>query len=294
MRKIKNVIKTSLNLLPFSLRIKLIGLIKLGYKLDLRSPKTFNEKINYRKFKALEPMMTICSDKYLVRNFVAERIGKKYLIPLLYVGETITEADIRNISCDCVIKTTHDSGTVFLLKSGDNIKISTLLRSINRSLNFDFGKYNDEPWYSEIKPKVLVEKMLKNSNGVVPDDYKFHVFNNKNNDLTEVILQVDYDRFTNHTRSFYDESGRLLTLQNKYPINKSGNVKKIENLDLMFDLAKNISSDFSYVRVDLYNLNGDIFFGELTFAHETGFGRFNDYDCDLAFGKKWSQNETHL
>ena len=234
--------------------------------------------------------MVTCSDKYAVRSYVEKIVGSKYLIPLLYIGDSITEHDIEQFECDAVVKTTHDSGNVFFINKKSIYSNKTVIRELTKSLKYDFGKFNDEPWYSDIARKVLAEKMLYTASGDVPSDFKFHIFNDIEKESQEVILQVDYGRFTEHTRTFYNENGDILPITNKYK-NNFKKLQNIKNFPLMIKIAKQLSKEFSYVRVDLYNVDGVIYFGELTFAHEAGFGKFDAYNTDVDWGNKWGSLE---
>ncbi|GGB75169.1 ATP-grasp fold amidoligase family protein [Shewanella inventionis] len=282
----KQILKKLLLLFPIKIQIFFNFRARNGYFPNFKKPKSYNEKVQFRKLFDNNPLFVTCSDKYKVRGYVEAKVGKDYLIPLLYVGENISEKVLRNIEKNFVVKTTHDSGTVIIIKKNDEVDYKFVVDSITKSLGYDFGKLVHEPWYSKIEPKVIIEEMLQGENGSVPNDYKFHVFNRKN-ESPKVILGVDFDRFTkNQSRSFFDESGRQLDFEIDYP-----NLKKerpnIDNLDEMFRIAKALSEDFDYVRVDLYSVNNKIYFGELTFAMASGFAIFRTKEQDFEFGKFW-------
>jgi len=284
MKIFKNAIKEFLLCLSFENRIKLRMLIEVGYIPNLNNPKTFNEKTQYRKSTPPSRLMTICADKYAVRQYVEDKIGSKYLIPLLYHSNTVTAEDLKKIKCDAVVKSTHDSGQIHFITAMDNNNFSKIASNVNKSLTIDFGRLNDERWYSNIIPSVIVEKKMVTLNGNIPFDYKFHMFETDNE--AEMIIQVDYDRFTNHSQTFYDENGEKLFFSNNYK-NEYREFPNKSNLIKMIELAKKLSKGFGYVRVDLYDVDGDIYFGEITFAHKSGFGKFSDKKVDYEWGKKW-------
>lgn len=272
--------------LPRKLQIQLKGLWNLGYWLRLDKPITFNEKINKRKLDKINELFVICSDKAKCRDYVKNIIGEKYLIPILYIGKDITVEKLGSFGANIVVKSTHGSGNVFIIRD-ESDSLSLICKSVLESLSEDYGKKTFEHWYSKIEPMIIVEKLLIKTDGNLPEDYKFHIFNNKGN--VKVILQVDYDRFIEHTRTFYDEDLNILDLSIKYP-NKKIPLIKPDNYENMLYIAKQLSKDFDYVRVDLYNLEGQIYFGELTFAHGSGFEKFDCKKNDYLLGGYW-QNE---
>lgn len=284
MKKIKNSIKELLQFLSKENRIRLRMLFEVGYLPNLQAPKTFNEKIQHRKINGQSPLFSICADKYAVRQYVKETVGEQFLIPILHHSDTLSESDFKTIDCDAVVKATHDSGKVYFISPSDPSNHSQITKNINKSLTFDFGRLNDEPWYSKIPPSVIIEKKLITLSGEIPPDFKFHVF--ESNGITEVIIQIDFDRFINHSRTFYDTQGNKLPISNKYKNNHREFPSDVD-LPKMTAIAKKLANGFGYVRVDLYNVDGAIYFGELTFAHESGYGAFSDNNVDLQWGNKW-------
>lgn len=257
---------------------------KLGYWPNIRQPQTFNEKIQHRKFyDSPNPLFSVCADKFRVRQYVAEKIGEQYLIPLLDVVETPEALNLKAYGERFVVKTTHDSGGVFICQRDQVNKVS-LCKKLHKHLSRDAGKRRNEYWYSAIKPKIIVEQCLTDENGRLPEDYKFHIFN-KGNQKT-FYLQVDYDRHEQHKRSIYDANGQLTQIGLKKPVYTKP-LANIQNYSKMVELAEKLAAEFSYVRVDLYNLNGQIYFGELTFGHGSGFERFSKKEFDQQWGQLW-------
>jgi hypothetical protein len=257
---------------------------------DFKNPKTYNEKVNYRKNNPKHQFFSICSDKIAAKVWVAERIGEEYIIPNYYVGDSITPAKIKEIlfeKGDCLLKANHNSGPVYLLTTGSSdSEIEVACRDVNRQLAVDFGKLSNESWYSKIKPKILVEKRLQPEDGGKDiRDYKFHVFKQKNGDF-KVILEVHFEQGINHTISYFDENLNWLPIVVEYP-NIVTKINKPANYDLMLDKAKKLASDFTHVRVDFYNINGQIYFGELTFAKTSGGAIFMHKMYDLWMGNLW-------
>ncbi|OOF20252.1 glycosyltransferase [Salinivibrio sp. IB872] len=257
---------------------------------NFKNPRTYNEKVNYRKKNANHPLFSTCADKIAVKDYVASKIGEKYIIPTLFTGSCITVKKARSLleeHGDCLLKANHNSGPVYLLTTDmTQVDLKAACDDVNHQLTIDFGKYQREPWYSEIKPQVLVEKRIYPENGEKDlKDYKFHVFKQGDNGH-KILLHVDYDRSTNHNRSFFDEGLNWIPFSMKYPCVKSS-IDEPDNYEEMLYLSKVLSEPFTYVRVDFYNVGGKIYFGEMTFAHENGRGDFSSKEHDLWMGNLW-------
>jgi len=281
---VKELLRFFVSLLPLKIQIKLRGYYHLGYWLNLSEPKTFNEKIQQRKLLPVNQLFVICSDKKNVRDYVSEKIGQEYLIPLLYAGVSITTNQLKGFGPGIVAKATHDSGNVHIIKD-ISVNYEEIYQELTSGFQIDYGKKSHELWYSDIVPHIIVEKLLVNKQGGLPEDYKFHVFNDDGQ--FKVVLQVDYDRFSDHSRSFYNENLDLLPFSIKFQnYQKCLDIEKSTVLK-MFELAKLLGSDFNYVRVDLYNVDGVIYFGELTFAHGGGYEKVVPRKYDLILGNYW-------
>ncbi|MEZ9954240.1 ATP-grasp fold amidoligase family protein [Vibrio splendidus] len=284
------ILKEILNLLPFPIFVKIKSIFKLGYFVNLKNPITFNEKVNHRKFFWNNEKFTLCSDKVLAKEYVASKIGQHHIIKTLFVGDKITKIDVislLNKHGKIVLKANHNSGQVFVLKdkpSDENLNF--IVSSLNSQMAEDYGKRKNEPWYSYIQPKILAEEVLVDECYDDILDFKFHVFSAPNSDEQEIVLQVDFERHKNHTRTIYDENFNVLPFS-WAKASVCVDLPKPSNFDEMTNIAKKLGKDFSYVRVDLYNVNGRIFFGEMTFAHGSGFERFSSVFYDTWLGKKW-------
>lgn len=265
---------------------------RYGYKIDfIKEPKTFSEKIQFRKLYTNDKtneLYAICADKYRVREYIADKIGEEYLIPLELVTDKLTMEDWNKLPKECVIKANHNSGPVQVIFDKNKKNPKAIIDEINFQLSMDYGVLSLESHYSLIERKVIVEKLLKDREGKVPPDYKFHCFK-KSKGGFKIMIQVDLGRYENHRRGFYDEDWKL----SKYLTGTSYcklidfDYQKPKSLNKMLELSKKIAEDFDYIRVDFYEVNEKIYFGELTFAHEGGFNDFNLPEGDLEFGKYW-------
>lgn len=264
---------------------------------NFKSPTTYNEKINYRKRNAKHESFSVCSDKVAAKKWVENIIGEKYIIPNYYVGESITPEivmEIINQKGDCLLKANHNSGVVKILtRSSTYAEVEAACTEVSKQLLLDFGKLVDEPWYSEINPKILVEKRLHPESGDSDiKDYKFHVFKQRDG-VVETFVAIDFDRSSNHTRSFFNRNFNYMHLSIHVPSVITA-VNKPQNYDLMVEIAEKLAEPFSYVRVDLYNVNGDIYFGEMTFAPGSGYlDDFESYKHDVWMGNKWHGDPSY-
>lgn len=257
---------------------------------NFKNPKTYNEKVNYRKNNPKHELFSICSDKIAAKEWVAKRIGYEHIIPNYFVGESITAEKLKEILVekgDCLLKANHNSGPVYLLsKSASDAEIEAACKDVNEQLLVDFGMLSNEPWYSKIKPMILVEKRLDPERGESNvRDYKFHVFKQENGEF-KTILEVHFDQGVNHTISYFDQELNWLPITVEYP-NIVTKIAKPINFDLMLEKAKILASEFTHVRVDFYNVGGNIFFGELTFAKTSGGAIFMHKMYDLWMGNLW-------
>ncbi|ARN56293.1 ATP-grasp fold amidoligase family protein [Sedimentisphaera salicampi] len=259
---------------------------------DFKNPKTYNEKINLRKREYKHELFSVCSDKIKAKEYVAEKVGDDVVIENYFVGDSISAEKIKEIlneRGDFFLKANHNSGPVQLISSeSTDEQIREACKSVNEQLDIDFGKIVNERWYSDITPRILAEKSLEPSNGETDiKDYKFHCFK-QGNGYIRVVLHVDYDRNFNHNRSFFEgESLDWLPFSLRYPAIYT-KLKVPENYQKMLEIAKKLAEPFSYVRVDLYNVNGNIYFGEMTFAHGSGAEEFSAYCYDEWMGNYWT------
>lgn len=258
---------------------------RLGYELNFRkNPETYNQKIQFRKIFDRNPLYSLCSDKYLVREYVAKKIGEEYLIPLHLVTDEITGSQYDKLPECFIAKGTNGSGTNKIVFNKNLIDKKKTIREINSFLKIKYGTLSLEKYYDEIKPRIIVEELLGDGENL-PKDYKIHCFKN-DNDL-KMFIQVDEGRFKDHKRAIFDSEWKRLNMKHcsKYPLIEE--CIKPKNFEEMKEVAKKLSEDFEYVRVDVYNLEGKIYFGELTFCHGSGFENFEPESIDYEWGSYW-------
>ncbi len=252
----------------------------LGYTLNLKNPKTFNEKINWLKLHERTILHTICSDKYAVREHIQKLIGPDYLIPLLF--ETKTPSDIIPESLPdfpFIIKTNHDSGGGIIVREKDKINWAKVRNDLTNRLNSNYSIFGKgEFQYKQIEPRVIVEKLLVDEEGKIPSDFKLHCFNGKLQ-----FTQVDMDRHTNHTRNLYDLNWNFIECKWLYENGRL--VDKPSKYDQMKVVAEKLARDFTYARIDLYLVEEHIYFGEITFHPGSGTEKFIPQLWDKKFGE---------
>ena len=267
-------------LIPEKLFIKRQFKHFFGYELNLNNPQTLNEKINWLKLNDRTPLHTLCADKYAVREYIKDKIGKKYLVPLIFQTNKTTDITPENLpDFPFIIKTNHDSSGGIIVRDKSNVDWDSVRNKLAKSLKRNYYYFNKEWQYKNIEPCIVVEKLLMENDGSIPVDYKLHCFNGK-----LVFVQVDIDRQIDHKRNIYDANWNFIDCQWLY---KNGDdVDKPQTFSKMQSLAEAIAKDFCYVRVDLYNLGSEIYFGELTFHSESGQGKFKPFEWDRKFGEQ--------
>ncbi|MFP4403771.1 MAG: ATP-grasp fold amidoligase family protein [Nanoarchaeota archaeon] len=256
---------------------------KLGYKLNLKNPRSFNEKVVYKKIYDRNPLLTKTSDKVAVRDYIREVLGKKegekHLIPLLYVTDNPETIPFEKFPKDFIIKANHGSGWNIIIRDGKYNK-KEIIKKCKTWLNTPHGLDKMEWAYKNVKRKILIEELLLDEKGQVPKDYKFFVFDGK-----VKLVFIDFDRFENHTRSLFDENWNHLNATLKYPIGKK--IRKPKKFEKMKKIAEKLGEPFDHIRVDLYLINDNIYFGELTSYQGSGVQMIKPRSYDFELGKYW-------
>lgn len=258
-------------------------------KLNLSNPKTFNEKLQWLKLNNREDLYTSLVDKYEVRKFVGELIGDEYLIPLLGVWDSFDEIDFNLLPNKFVLKTTHDSGGVVICKDKSVFNIQNAKDLINSSLEKNYFFIGREFPYKNVKPRIICEKLIENKYGTLPNDYKFNCFHGK---VDNVMVCVGRD--SGHPKFYFFDSDWTLLKYNYTGIQVPNDfsLEKPERIDEMFSLAKLLSENLPYARIDLYCEDNEIYFGEITFYPQSGFDFNLLPETDLLFGSMIDLNKV--
>lgn len=271
--------------IPDSIYLKLLFYRRLGKRLNLKNPKTFNEKLQWLKLYDRRPEYITMADKYTVKEYVANIIGEQYIIPTLGLWENFDDIDFDKLPGEFVLKCTHDSGGVVICKDKNMLDKAAAKHKLESSLGRNYYWPGREWPYKDIKPRIIAEKYITNNAGRQSSgelrDYKFFCFNGKVR-----CFKIDFDRFTEHKANYYSSEKRLLKFGEKVcPPDFSKSLEIPFNIDAMIQLAERLSKGYPFVRVDLYNTVEKIYFGELTFYPASGFGPFIPEEWDVRLGE---------
>ncbi|MDU4789068.1 MAG: ATP-grasp fold amidoligase family protein [Clostridium sp.] len=256
---------------------------RIGHKLDWNNLQTYTEKMQWEKMFDKNPQKILLSDKFKVRDWVAEKIGEQYLIPLLGVWKNFDDIDFESLPNQFVLKTNHGSGTNYIVNDKSKFNINRAKLMFNDWMKIDYG-YNTgfELHYSEIERRIIAERYLETQQKEL-QDYKFICFDGK-----PYFCWVDMGRYSHHTRNVYDLSWNLQPWnQENYEIYGEP-IPCPKNFNKMIEIATILSENFHHVRVDLYNVDGEIYFGEMTFTNGSGLDRIIPEEYDLSLGKLWN------
>lgn len=271
--------------IPDKLMVKIQYFIKTGRKLNLKNPKRYTEKLQWYKLYYRDPLMTKCADKYEVRSYVKKKGCGKYLTNLYGVYNDVSEINFDELPNKFAVKYTNGSGANYFVNNKNGEEIRKVKRVIEGWQSNDNSDYGREWCYYNGNPKVIIEELIeRDENGDLPD-YKFFCFNGKVEYLYTMIDYVD-DHEKGKCSFFTSEFEQLPYRRSEYlPIDI--NIEKPKDFDTMVEIAELLSKDFPHVRVDLYNIQGKIFFGELTFYNASGYTVFTPDEFDYILGEKF-------
>ena len=258
-----------------------------GKNLDLDNPQTLNEKMLWLKLNEHRDIQTILADKYTIRDYIRTNFGEKYLIPLLFETTDWKQIKMDVIPDeDCIIKASHTSGDYVIIRKGSSVDIEKLRFKCRAWLSRNYYFSSQEWQYKNSNRRIIIEKLLKDKNGFIPNDYKLHFLNGK---LEFVYCSVG--RETVNKRNIYDANWKPLYFSWVEGYKDSNSIRGEEisqpsSFALMKKFGEEIAKNFRYVRVDFYDVDGALYFGEITFHHGSGFDVFHPSEYDLIYGKK--------
>lgn len=287
---LKNILRKGIRFLSYKntfdfitdeVYLKILYWACFGKKLNLREPASFNEKLQWLKLHDRNPIYTTIVDKYEVKKYVASLIGEKFIIPTIDVYDCFENINFDFLPNRFVLKTTHDSGGIVICHNKNNFdKVSAKLK-LNKSLRRDYYKTGREWPYKNVKPRIIAEEYMVDSKLHELRDYKFFCFNGKIK-----FFKVDFDRFSHHRANYYDVNGNLMNFGEVVcPPDPRKNIILPKTLHTMIQFAELLASDIPFLRVDFYDVDGHIYFGEMTFYPASGFGEFIPEEWDLKIGK---------
>lgn len=253
---------------------------KMGKRLNLKNPQSFNEKVQWLKLHDRNPFYATLVDKHSVQGFVSEKIGSSYLVPQIGIWERVEDIDFEDLPNKFVLKTTHDSGGVVICRDKNSLDVEEAKNKLQKSMENNWYSHSKEWHYKNVKPRIICQELIETSSGLPPVDYKILCFNGKPENIMVCI-----DRFTrNLTYHFFDWQWKFLKYNKMDPDNFE--YPRPEKLEEMFRIAEKLSQGIILCRVDLYCENNKIYFGEITFFPDSGFDTDITSETDYYFGSK--------
>lgn len=259
---------------------------RTGKELDLKNPKTFNEKIQWLKLNYHNEIMHDCVDKYEVRKIVQSKIGEEVLIKNYGIWDKFEDINFNELPDEFILKLTNGSSFNYICTKKTKKEIRKMRRRFKMWLKVDYYKYGKEWAYKGVKNRIICEELLKPSSGNPPEDYRFFCFNGK-----VFCFSVDYDsvvngiKNSNYKRNIYDRDGNKIDAIIEYK-NKEGITEEKNNyIDKMIEYAETLSKGFPHARIDFYCFDGKIYFGEITFYHSSGYQNFKPDSFELMLGE---------
>lgn len=249
--------------------LKLLYETRIGKKLNLKNPITFDEKLQWLKLYDRKDEYTVWADKYEVRNYVAEKLGEQYLIPLLGVWNSADELKLDDLPEQFVLKCTHDSASVCICTNKKNFDWNAAMDKLQKSLNQNYYWHSREWPYKNITPRIIAEAYMTDESGTELKDYKIYTFGGE-----PYLIQVDFDRFHNHRRNLYTTEWEYMDETIEYSKDPNVKIAKPEHLEEMLECSRKLAVGTISLRTDFYSINGKIYFGEITFYQEAGFAHF--------------------
>lgn len=253
--------------------------IKMGYELNLQDPRTFNEKINWLKLYNRNPLYTTMVDKHAVKAYVSNIIGESHVIKELGVYGSSSEINLSLLPDKFVLKTNHGCGSMVICKNKDNVNWDFEFCKLDEALSDNYYFHCREWVYKDVKPCILAEEYMKDSEYDVLPVYKIFCF-----DGSPFLIQtIKNDKQINESIDYFDINWKRLKLKQNFP-NSKHPLSKPSNLQEMLDLARKLTKGIPFVRCDFYSIEGKVFFSEFTFYSDAGFERFHPKKWDFILG----------
>lgn len=289
-RNPRKLVLRLLPLLPFSDEsyLKMWYRISYGERLNLEEPKTYNEKLQWLKLFDRKPLYTTLVDKYAVKRYVTDKIGEKYVIPLIAVWNNPSEIDFESLPEQFVLKVTHGGGSygVAVCKDKKTFDREKALRMLENAMKVDGYLKNREWPYKNVPRRVIAEKYMEDNETKELRDYKFFCFNG-----VPKLLFVATGRGVQKEPNFdwFDMSYNHIQLKTEHPNSDKNHLpQKPVAFEEMKEVAEKLSQGIPHVRIDLYEVNGKVYFGEYTFYHWSGINKFEPEEWNKKMGD-WIQ-----
>lgn len=280
--------------------------LRMGKELNLDNPQTFNEKLQWLKLHDRKDIYTTMVDKYEVKKYVADIIGEKYIIPTLGVWNKFDNIDFDSLPDQFVLKCTHDSGGLIIVRDKSKLDINLARKKINKCLKRNYYTHGREWPYKNVRPRIIAEKYMEeagaskkgeelkdykslhldNISYSVKPDHNLNVYKIFTFDGEPYLIQVIQDDKTkNESIDYFDLNWNLLEMRQSYP-NSERHLKRPSKLGEMLELTSRLSNRKPFIRVDFYEINGIVYFSEFTFYSDAGFEPFYPDSWDSILGAK--------
>lgn len=267
--------------LPTSVYLKIVNRVLLKKKLNLKNPKTFNDKLQWLKIHDRNPNYVRMVDKYEAKKYVAEYIGEEYVIPTLGVWDSFDEIDFDQLPDRFVLKCTHDSGGLVICRNKNELDLKQAKSKINMSLKNNYY-WNAREWpYKNVVPRIIAEQYMESDGDEELIDYKFFCFNGEPRFL---YVSHGLARHETATIDFYDLNYQRMPFKRTDYKSSAIDAQKPKTFENMVSLAKKLSQGIPFVRVDLYEINGKNYFSEITFFPCAGWMPFDPPEWDSILG----------
>jgi len=268
-----------LNWVPDEIYLKIVYRMKVGRTLHLDNPKTFNEKLQWLKIYDRNPKYTQYVDKLAVRDYIKEKIGEEYLVPLIGAWDKFDDIDFEKLPRQFVLKCNHDSGSVIVCKNKQEFDIKTARRKLEYALKNNGYNYGREWPYKDVEAKIIAEEYMEDESGEELKDYKVMCF-----DGEPQLIQIHRGRFGSHTQDFYDCDWKKLPISQGIPMSDV-KMQKPAFLEQMLMLSRQLSQGMPEARIDWYWVDERLIFGEITLFDGSGFDKFEPEEWDEKLGE---------
>jgi hypothetical protein len=255
--------------------------LSLHKKLNLNNPQTFNEKLQWLKLHDRHAEYTVMVDKLAVKDYIAKILGAEYVFDTIGVWNQFDDIDFSKLPNQFVLKCTHDSGGLVICKNKETLDIGAARKRINHCLKKNYFYATIEYPYKDVPHRIIAEPLMVDESGSELKDYKFFCFNGE-----PKFFKVDFGRTKVHHANYYDLNWNFLKFGEVVcPYVEDRHIEKPLHFDEMVDIARNLSANIPFVRIDLYNINGRIYLGEITFFPASGTGPFYPEEWDYKIGQ---------
>lgn len=274
--------KGLVNWVPDELFLKCMFRAKMDRKLNLSAPNTYNEKLQWLKLYDRNPRYCVLVDKYEVKKFVKTVIGEEHIIKTLGIWNSFDEIDFEKLPNSFVLKCTHDSGGLIICKEKSKLNVYEARKKINRSMRVNYYYHNREWPYKDVKPRIIAEEYMEDESGYELKDYKWFCFNG-----VPKLMFIASDRgdpATDTKFDFFDMEFNHMPFTNGHP-NSEKTFVKPKGFETMKEMAINLSTGIPHARIDFYDINGKVYFGEITLFHWSGMKPFEPESWDYTLGE---------